>query len=87
MAKDQRSSIKDEDTYDALREQGTTKEKAARIANARADPDRNPFRKGGNRPPYEEWSKGDLYDRAKEIGIEGRYCMTKGELIGALRDH
>ena len=37
MARDtSRPSIKDEDVYDALREKGDSKEKAARIANAKA---------------------------------------------------
>ena len=78
-------SIKDEDTYEALRDKGMSKEKAARIANAQANDDMSPSEKGGKAPPYEEWTKDDLYDRAQEIGIEGRSDMTKDELIEALR--
>ena len=37
MAKSKNPSIKDADTYEALRDQGASKEKAARIANAQAD--------------------------------------------------
>src|SRR3546814_8644962 len=36
MAKDHGSQIKDDETYEALRDDGASKEKAARIANARA---------------------------------------------------
>lgn len=87
MTKDHGNSIKDDETYESLREDGYSKEKAARIANAQADDDRNPSRKGGKHPPYEEWTKDALYDRAQEIGIEGRSDMTKDELIAALRNH
>ena len=82
-----RPSIKDEETYEALREDGASKEKAARIANAQANDDMEPGEKGGKAPPYEEWTKDDLYERAQEIGIEGRSDMTKDELIEALRSH
>ena len=84
MAKE--PSIKDEDTYDALRDKGMSKEKAARIANAKANDDMDPSEKGGSAPLYEDWSKDDLYRRAQEIGIEGRSDMTKDDLIAALRD-
>ena len=59
-------SIKDEDTYQALRDQGASKEKAARIANARAAGD-HPSSKGGKAPPYEEWTVEELRDRAREL--------------------
>lgn len=81
------SSIKDKDTYEALRDKGASKEKAARIANAQASDDQSPSQKGGGQPPYEDWTKDDLYDRAQEIGIDGRSDMTKDELIAALRNH
>lgn len=80
-------TIKDDDVYEKLREEGLSKEKAARIANARANPDQHPFKKGGEAPPYEEWTKDELVERAQEIGIDGRSTMDKGELIDALRDH
>jgi hypothetical protein len=84
MAKDHGSSIKDDEQYEALREQGMSKEKAARIANT---PREEAGREGGTSPAYEEWTKEDLYARAQEIGIGGRSAMTKEELIKALRDH
>ncbi|ETW12569.1 hypothetical protein ATO8_11144 [Roseivivax marinus] len=84
---DDRSSIKDEKLYEDLRDESMSKEKAARIANAKANDRQQPSKKGGKQPPYEEWSKDDLYERAQEIGIEGRSDMTKDELIEALRAH
>ena len=78
-------SIKDEETYQALRDKGYSEEKAARIANAQAAEDQHPSRKGGAQPPYEEWTKDELYARAQELEIEGRSDMTKDELIAALR--
>lgn len=80
-------SVKKPDTYEALRDKGASKEKAARIANAQADPGRHPSRKGGKAPTYEDWTKDQLYRRAREIGIKGRSDMTKGALIDALRNH
>jgi hypothetical protein len=83
-----RSQIKDEKTYQKLREQGESKEKSARIANAAAGSSRSAVgRKGGESPSYSEWSKEDLVKRAREIGIKGRSTMTKAQLVKALRDH
>ncbi|OSQ44573.1 DUF7218 family protein [Marivita geojedonensis] len=86
MANSHGPSIKDDDTYEALRDDGYGKEAAARIANAQANRSQNPSKKGGKAPPYEDWTKDDLYERAQELGIDGRSDMTKAELIGALRD-
>lgn len=85
MTKDHGPSIKDDETYQALRDDGASKEKAARIANAQASDDQDPSAKGGKAPPYEDWTLDALYDRAKELGIEGRSDMTKANLIEALR--
>lgn len=84
MAKDHGPQIKDDEQYEKLREQGMSKEKAARIANT---PRKEAGKKGGKSPAYEDWSKGDLYEKAKEVGIEGRSKMDKDELIDALRHH
>ena len=86
MASRHGPSVKDDETYDALREQGASKEKAARIANARASGDQ-PSKKGGQAAPYEDWRRDELYERAREIGIEGRSKMDKSALIDALRSH
>jgi general stress protein YciG len=85
MAEDHGPSVKDDEQYEALRRQGESKEKAARIANAG---DRSETgRKGGQSPSYEDWSVDDLRERAAEIGIEGRSEKNKDELIEALRNH
>ncbi len=80
-------SLKNEKLYEDVREDGMSKEKAARISNAQANKDMHPSEKGGKAPPYEDWTKDDLYARAQEIGIDGRSDMTKDELIDALRNH
>ena len=81
-------SVKDPELYERLREQGESKEKAARIANEAAREGRSEVgERGGESPSYEEWTVEDLQKRAAEIGIEGRSEMTKRELIGALRNH
>ena len=81
-------SVKDDKTYEKLRDQGASKEKAARIANAASNSSRSAVgRKGGKSGSYEDWTKDDLVDRAREIGIEGRSSMNKSELIDALRNH
>lgn len=82
--KDHGSSIKDDRQYERLREEGMSKEKAARIANT---PRSTAGKRGGTSPPYEDWTKDDLEERAREIGIEGRSDMNKDDLIRALRDH
>jgi hypothetical protein len=87
MATKDEARIKDESVYNSLRDEGASKEKAARIANAHANDDQSPFKKGGKAPSYDEWSVEDLYDRAQELGIEGRSKMNKDELIEALRNH
>jgi hypothetical protein len=39
----------------------------------------------GSGRPYERWTKAELLDRAKELEVEGRYGMSKAQLIRALR--
>jgi len=76
------AKIKNEAQYEALRDKGYSKEKSARIANT---PDSG--KKGGKAKPYEEWTKNELYDQAKNVGIDGRSKMNKKELIKALRNN
>jgi len=82
MPNEERPSVKNDDQYEALRDRGYSKEKAARIANTSQAGE-----KGGHAQPYEERTKEELYEQAQQVGIEGRSDMTKDELIEALRNH
>ena len=82
MAKDHGPQIKDDKLYEDLREEGNSKEKAARIANAKAAGTLD--HRGTN---LEDRTKDDLMDEAREIGIEGRSTMDKDALVKAIRDH
>jgi hypothetical protein len=80
MAKDHGPSIRDDERYEALRKEGMSKEKAARIANTPPDQMDDRGGPGG----YEDWTKDQLLEKAQDVGIEGRSDMTKDELIHAL---
>ena len=82
MAKDHGPQIKDDKLYEDLREQGESKEKAARIANAKAAGTLD--QRSTN---LEDRTVEDLMDEAREIGIDGRSKMKKDELIAAIRQH
>ncbi|MEX0922125.1 MAG: Rho termination factor N-terminal domain-containing protein [Rhodovibrionaceae bacterium] len=79
------NSVKDEKTYKELRKKGAGKEKAARIANAKANSKQKPSKKGGKASSYEERTVEELRKQAAKLGIAGRSKMKKAELIGALR--
>ncbi|MBS41878.1 MAG: Rho termination factor [Nocardioides sp.] len=80
-------SVKDPETYEALRDEGASKEKAARIANAQArDGAEAVGRRGGRAGSYDDWTVEELRERARELDVDGRSSMTKDELVDALRD-
>jgi hypothetical protein len=81
-------SVKDKKLYEKLRDEGNSKNKAARIANAAAATSRKSVgKKGGKAGSYDDMSKSDLLDRAKKVGIKGRSKLKKKELVKALRNH
>jgi Rho termination factor, N-terminal domain len=89
MATDHGSQIKNDEQYEALRDKGMSKNKAARIANANAGSSGGnaASKRGGKSSKYEDKTKDELMQQAKNVGISGRSKMNKGELIDALRNH
>ncbi len=80
-------SIKDPELYEALLEDGASKQKAARVSNAAAKRGRSSVgRKGGTSGDYEDWTVPQLREKAKEIGLKGYSAKKKSELISALRN-
>jgi len=81
-------ALKDEKLYEKLRDDGASKEKAARISNAAARDGRSAVgRRGGKSGDYEDWTVDELRKRAKELGLTGYSGKRKAELIRMLRDH
>jgi hypothetical protein len=82
------ASLKDPELYEKLRDDGASKEKAARISNSAARDGRSAVgHRGGESGDYDDWKVADLRKRAKELGISGYSGKRKSELIRMLRDH
>jgi Rho termination factor, N-terminal domain len=81
-------SIKDPEQYEALRRQGASKERAARISNESAGSSRSTVgRRGGRARDLDDRTVEQLRKRARELGIEGRSKMNKRQLLNAIRNH
>jgi hypothetical protein len=82
------ASLKDPKLYEELRDDGASKEKAARVSNAAAKQGRSTVgRKGGKHGDYDDWTVDALKKRAKELGLKGYSGKRKSELISAIRNH
>ncbi|HET9996638.1 MAG TPA: Rho termination factor [Nocardioides sp.] len=85
--KDHGASIGDDELYEKVRDQGASKQKAARIANAAANTSRKQVsKKGGESGSYDDWTVAQLRKRAGELEIRGRSSMKRAQLIRALRN-
>jgi hypothetical protein len=85
--KDHGASIGDDELYEKVRDQGASKQKAARIANAAANTSRTQVsKKGGEAGSYDDWTVAQLRKRAGELEIRGRSSMKRAQLIRALRN-
>lgn len=79
--------LKDEELYEKLRDEGASKEKAARISNAAARDGRSEVgHRGGSAEDYEDRTVDELRQRAKELDLKGYSDKNKDELIKMLRD-
>lgn len=84
------SRLKDPELYEELRDDGASKEKAARISNATGGTKKGRSevgRRGGEAGDYEDWTVDELKKRAKELGITGYSDKRKAEIIKMLRNH
>jgi hypothetical protein len=80
-------SIKNEKLYEDLREEGNSKQKSARIANAAAARGKSAVgKKGGKSGSYDDWTVTRLKARARELGISGYSGLTKDKLISKIRN-
>jgi hypothetical protein len=82
------NGLKNPKMYEELRDDGASKEKAARISNAAANQGKSTVaRKGGESGSYDDWTVPQLKKRAKDLGITGYSAKTKSQLVDQLRNH
>jgi hypothetical protein len=90
---------KDERQYEhvkeGVQERGRPEDEAAEIAartvnKQRREEGRTPSSRtsgtGNPNTPLEDRTRDELYNRARELGIEGRSSMAKSDLVEAIRD-
>src|SRR5690606_11609642 len=88
MAKHPGPTVKTDRQYEPMRDQGMSKEKAARVATATAGGSGNQATtRGGRAATSQAQTTDQLRTRARQVGSEGRSKMDKGELSSALRNH
>ena len=82
------ASLMNRELYEELRNEGASKEKAARISNpVERDGAAAVARRGGHAGDYESWTVAHLRARAKQLGISGYSGKRQAELIRMLRRH
>jgi hypothetical protein len=80
--------LNDPELYEALRDDGASKKKAARISNAAANEGRSAVgARGGESGSYEDWTVKELKGRARELDLHGYSSLNKSKLIDKLRSH
>lgn len=81
------ASLKNPKLYEDLRDEGNSKQKAARISNAVAARGQKAVsRKGGESGSYDDWTVPQLRKRAKELGLKGYSSLPKALLISRIRN-
>lgn len=88
MPSNKNSRLKDPELYEKLRDDGASKEKAARISHAAANEGRSAVgKRGGESGSYEDWTVDELRGRARELDLHGYSSLNKHDLIEKLRSH
>jgi len=78
----QNSEINNKEHYETLVQKAFSMEKSDDILK------NSPSGETGERVrPYEEWTKEELYQQARKVGVEGRSYMNKRNLIKSLRNN
>lgn len=75
------SGTRNEDQYRSLLKRGYSTEKAKAIVNMSDKGEKSEKAK-----PYNEWTKEELYQLARKVGIQGRSYMNKKNLVASLRN-